>query len=75
MEFIEWLEKEKGLSKKSSHDVASRFKRLQKITNIDDIKTMDIDKIEKNSNFTNLSVSVKSQLRRSLVLMDEYSKL
>ena len=74
MEFLEWLEKEKGLSTKSSHDVASRFRRLQRITNISDIKKMNIDQIEKNSNFLTLSISVKSQLRRSLALMKEYSE-
>ena len=72
MSFIEWLESEKGLSKKSAHDVASRFGRVKRILEIEDDKCVTIEAVESSCEYVNLTMTVKSQLKRSIVLMQEY---
>jgi hypothetical protein len=74
MEFVEWLIENKGVSRKSAHDVASRFRRLQKISNIKDVNKMSMDNIEKKKSFQELSVGVRSQLRRAYALMKEFNE-
>lgn len=74
LKFVEWLEKEKGISNKSAHDVSSRFRRIQKITNIKDVRKISLEKFEKNKAFQELSVDIRSQLRRAYSLMAEYEE-
>ena len=72
MEFIKWLQKEKNYKEKSAYDVASRLKRVKQILGTTKIPMDALEKIEKNDNFLKLTVSVKSQLRISLRLYNEY---
>ena len=72
MEYSEWLENEKGLSHKVSHDVNSRLKRVYQILSTDDIDDKTISLLETNEHFRSLSMTVKSQLRRSVRLYLEY---
>lgn len=72
MNFSEWLENNKGMSHKSSHDVASRLKRVMTILGVEDIATEVLDALEEKGEFQALSMTVKSQLRRSVRLYTEY---
>lgn len=72
MNFAEWLENEKGLSHKVSHDVDSRLKRVQLLLATDEINKNTVSLLEKNEKFKSLSMTVKSQLRRSVRLNLEH---
>ncbi len=73
MTFNEWLEKEKGFSLRASHDAMSRLKRVQKLLETNEITAKSLDKLEKVAEFKTLSMSVKSQLRRTIRLYNEYT--
>ena len=70
IDFRNWLVKEQGLSERSSRDIVCRLSRLSKIEPKCSEKDLDLTKyfLEKNEDFNNLSMFVKSQLRRSLTL-------
>lgn len=72
MDFENWLKQNKGLSHKVSHDVISRLKRVQYFLATDTIDLTDLDLLENCPSFKNLSLTVKSQLRRSVRLYCEY---
>ena len=72
MDYSEWLEKEKGLSHKVSHDVNSRLRRVCQILSSENIDDKTLALLEANANFRSLSMTVKSQLRRSVRLYIEY---
>lgn len=74
MDFATWLEKEKGFSHKGSRDAESRIKRVKGLLKDSSITQETITELEKISDFTNLSISVKSQLRRSVKLYLEFSE-
>jgi len=75
MNFSEWLEKNKGMSRKSSHDVASRLKRAMAILGTENISGEDVSKLEGKEEFQALSLTVKSQLRRSIRLYAEFKTI
>lgn len=70
--FEDWLVTVKGYSRKASHDVLSRQKRVLNIlgTKHLDLETLPI--LERNSEFLSLTMSVKSQLRRAVRLSLEF---
>lgn len=72
MDFLEWLEKEKGMSHKSSGDVVSRLKRVLLILGEKDISGIELNKLEEKAKFQALSITVKSQLRRAIKLYTEF---
>lgn len=72
MGFNEWLMQEKGFSLKVSHDIASRLKRVQKFLDTDKIHEGSLSGLEAISEFKDLSMSVKSQLRRAIRLYNEF---
>lgn len=74
MDFITWMIEEKNILKKSAHDVQSRLNRVQGITKEKNISKNTIDHLEKCEGFTSLSLTVKSQLRRSVRLYLEYKE-
>lgn len=71
MEFKEWLKKEKGYSEKSARDVQSRLKRATTFLK-DKEKENPIAELENINEFKALSISVKSQLRKSIKLHNEF---
>ena len=73
MGFTDWLMKEKGYTSKSARDVLSRLKRVQKLLNTENLPENCVDKLNMISEFSQLSFSVKSQLRRSVQLYTEYT--
>lgn len=72
MEFREWLIKEKQYSEKASRDVQSRLKRALLLSGEKEITPETLAKIEANTVFKELSLSVKSQIRRAVKLYREY---
>lgn len=72
VQFKQWLIHNKGLSDRSSNDVISRLKRVCKILNRSEISSDTVSALNQSSNFKALSTSVKSQLRRSIKLYEEY---
>lgn len=72
--FSNWLRSSKGFSEAAAKDVKSRHKRVQSMCepkaggNVD---TLLFD-LGQQDCFKSLSVSVRSQLRRSVKLYDEY---
>lgn len=72
MNFSEWLEIEKGMSRKSSHDAASRLKRAMNILGTEYVTGEELNLLEEKDEFTSLSITVRSQLRRALRLYAEF---
>lgn len=73
--FSEWLVETKCLIERSSHDVVSRLKRVLVLINKSEIIEDTLNMLEKNNEFQVLSMSVKSQLRRSVRLYFEYNRI
>lgn len=71
-EFVNWLIVKKNYTTKSAHDVQSRLKRVQTIVRNQDIVDNTIAFLEKEGDFQCLTVSVKSQLRRTVRLYLQY---
>lgn len=72
MEFREWLMKEKQYSERASRDVQSRIKRALSLVNESEISCDTLSNVESTMEFTGLSMSVKSQIRRAIKLYQEY---
>lgn len=70
--FYEWLKKDKGMSERSSKDVVSRLKRVIRMTGLTDINNTKPATIEQSKEYTQLSTFIKSQLKRSVVLYNEF---
>ena len=73
MNFSEWLMKEKGFSHKASHDAESRLKRVLVLLGTDNVPKDAVTLLENTAEFKMLSVSVKSQLRRTAKLYLEFT--
>lgn len=75
--FVDWLKKEKSYTARAACDVLSRVRRIKRMamqcTNNQSSDLLEV--IEKTDNFTALSKSVKSQLRRAYILYCEYTAL
>jgi hypothetical protein len=72
MEFTQWLMSEKGFTTKAAHDVLSRLKRVQKLLDSEEIPDDVTTKLEASDEFKEISMCVRSQLRRSAKLYIEY---
>mgnify|MGYP004711980779 CR=1 FL=1 len=70
--FYEWLKNDKGMSERSSKDVVSRLKRVIRMTGLTDINNIKPATIEQSKEYTQLSTFIKSQLKRSVVLYNEF---
>ncbi len=70
--FLEWLMKEKNLTKRGAKDVISRCKRICKILKIDTINSSTTISLNSNIEFTEKSMFIKSQLRRACTLWLEF---
>ncbi len=71
-DFLKWLLEEKKLSQRAAKDVVSRCKRVCKILNTNEIEDSTIEKLNTNLEFAEMSMSVKSQLRRASKLWIEF---
>lgn len=74
MSFVEWLETQKGFTHKSAQDANSRLKRIFDLTGKDSVTADTLAELAANEDFTSLSVSVKSQLRRTVRLHREFQE-
>lgn len=74
MSFREWLKINKGFTHKSAHDANSRLKRIYDLTGKDTVNTDTLTELAGNASFASLSVSVRSQLRRTTRLYLEYKE-
>lgn len=72
MEFREWLMKEKQYSERSSRDVQSRLKRAMSLSGGEEVTPKTLARLEDNTEFRELSMSVKSQIRRAVKFYQEY---
>ena len=72
MDFKDWLQEKKNLKGRSAQDVESRLKRVIKILCIKKVTKNTLKNLENDEDFLALTVSVRSQLRRSVRLYLEY---
>lgn len=74
--FMNWVSEKYKMGDKSARDVVSRLKRVTKYVDVDLPITDEelIFKLEITEEFKNLSMTVKSQLKRSIKLYREYKK-
>lgn len=71
-EFRKWLEGEKTMSHRSALDVLSRVRRALSILDDKTIDSGSISKIRECEEINMLSVSVRSQIKRAIVLYVEF---
>ena len=72
-EFKVWLCEQKKYTERSARDVCSRLKRVCLLLNKKNIEDCKVDDLEINEEFKTLSMSVRSQLRKSVKLFFEYT--
>lgn len=70
--FYEWLKADRGMSERSSRDVVSRLKRVARMTGLTQLDKATTEMIEKSKEYSTLSSFIKSQLKRSVVLYNEF---
>jgi len=70
--FYDWLVNEKSMSTRSAKDVLSRCRRICKYIDSNDIDSKTIDLLNSNAAFNNQTMFIKSQLRRAVVLWNEF---
>lgn len=75
LSFKEWLIKEKNMSDRSARDVISRQKRIKKILNTNSFDAESLGLLVENELFSQLSICIRSQLKRTIFLSIEYQKL
>lgn len=73
-EFKVWLCKHKKYKEKSASDVCSRLKRVCMMLGQENAEACNVDILENNDEFKKLTISVRSQLRKSVRLYLEFKK-
>ena len=71
--FLEWLQREQGMSVRSARDVVSRLKRVAKITKEEEISSETIAALENSNEYAEASPFIRSQLKRAVVLYTEFT--
>jgi hypothetical protein len=74
MSFEQWLISVKQMSNRSARDVISRQKRVKKITGSDSIKKDTLELLVANEQFQQLTMYIKSQLKRTVALALEHQE-
>lgn len=72
--FYNWLVDEKKMSTRSAKDVISRIKRVEKIISSSKINESTLEKLQSTDSFLELSMFIKSQLKRAVMLSLEYQE-
>lgn len=70
--FFDWLMNEKKLSKRSAKDVVSRLRRALAMVETEIIDETSLTKLNSSQRFDECSMFIKSQLRRSITLYNEF---
>lgn len=73
-EFKIWLCEQKKYTERSARDVCSRLKRVCVLLGQENAENCNIDDLENNDDFKALTMSVRSQLRKSVKLFLEFKK-
>ena len=74
MSFEQWLIGVKQMSDRSARDVISRQNRVKKIIGSDSIKEDTLELLVANEQFQQLTMYIKSQLKRTVALALEYQE-
>ena len=72
--FKQWLQDEKNMSIRSATDVVSRCKRINRMTDEEDINDKTISVLIEMESYDTMSSFIKSQLKRAATLYLEFSK-
>ena len=67
-----WLTKEKNMQERSASDVVSRLNRATVMLGGKDINKDAVQLLNQVPNFCRCTMSIKSQLRRAVILYMEY---
>lgn len=69
---IEWLITEKHMSVRSAKDVLSRYGRVCRMLCVDRLGSTSLDELKTNEQFKESSIFIKSQLKRTVTLCQEF---
>ncbi len=72
--FMQWLQDEKNMSVRSAKDVVSRCKRINRMTEEEDIDEKTVSVLIEMEAYDNMSSFIKSQLKRAATLYLEFIK-
>lgn len=72
---LEWLINEKNMSVRSAKDVISRCGRVCRMLNINSIGKDTLENLQRNDEFEYSSMFIKSQLKRAVILYNEFDKV
>lgn len=74
--FVKWLIKEKGITEKSARDINCRLGRVLRIIDTSKLpkEEVAISKLETSPDYADMTLSIKSQLKRSIRLYSEFKK-
>lgn len=72
--FRQWLQDEKNMSVRSAKDVVSRCKRINRMTEEEDIDEKTVSVLIEMEDYDNMSSFIKSQLKRAATLYLEFIK-
>ncbi len=70
--FLSWLTTDKNLSERAAKDTVSRLRRALRLISKEQVTETTTNELNKAPGFIALSRFVKSQLRRSVALYEEY---
>ena len=70
--FYNWLINEKAMRNRSAKDVMSRIKRVEKIISSPGIDESTLEMLQSTDSYMNLSIFIRSQLKRAVTLYLEY---
>ena len=70
-----WLMNEKNMSIRSAKDVISRCGRVRRMLHTDSISSDTLENLRNNDEFEESSMFIKSQLKRAVVLYNEFEKI
>lgn len=73
--FCQWLKENKKLTERSAKDVISRCKRIQRATKTDSLSNCTLHLLTQCEEYSDYSLYIKSQLKRALVLYNEFCSL
>ena len=74
-DMLEWLMSTKHMGKRSAKDVISRKSRVLRMLDIHEIGNTTMSQLVLNKEFTQSTSSVKSQLKRAIILCLEFQNL
>lgn len=72
--FRQWLQDEKNMSSRSATDVVSRCRRINKMTEKENIDDNTVATLIEMEAFDSMSMFIKSQLKRAAALYMEFVK-